>query len=92
MRFEPLESTMSRLTRFRQFRISNRLAVFAAFLLLAATVAGTTRSVNNPLGDPVLQSAAAQDATAPVKTNSKSLRTVRNNKPFKISLYLFRRN
>ena len=55
-------------------------------------MAGTTRSVNSPLGDPVLQSAAAQDATAPVKTNSKSLRTVRNNKPFKISLYLFRRN
>lgn len=68
------------------------MAVFAAFLLLAATVAGTSSTLPGQLNADSLQSASLEMESPQARPNSESVRSVRNNKRFKISLYLFRRN
>ena len=81
---------MIRLTRARKFRVSNRLAALAAFLLVAATVA----SVSAPIGSDSAAdgSMLAISQEAETQPTGSDLATVSRNKGFKISLYLFRRN
>jgi hypothetical protein len=79
-----------RLTRTHRKRISNRLAVLAAFLLVAATAASLNGSMARAVdaGPSVAGSsqAAEQAAQAP------ELGSVKSNRSFKFRLHLFRRN
>jgi hypothetical protein len=80
---------MMRLTHTHRSRVSNRLAVLAAFLLVAATVAG----VSGPFGG--TGEAGSLQATTQASDNpaqASAVRSAKANKGFKISLYLFRRN
>ena len=81
---------MIRLTRTRKYRVSNRLAALAAFLLVAATVAGVSAPVDSAgVADGQMLSSTQRAET---RTAGAELASVSRNKGFKISLYLFRRN
>ena len=81
---------MLRLTRTHRIKVSNRMAALAAFLLITAAVAG----INSPMNQ------AGDAATSVVSTTqnqeqsaqASSVRSVKANRGFKASLYLFRRN
>ena len=81
---------MIRLTRASKFRVSNRLAALAAFLLVAATVA----SVSAPIGSDIAADGSMLADSQEVATQpaGSDIATVSRNKGFKVSLYLFRRN
>lgn len=66
-------------------RVPNQVAVLAAFLLLAATVATVNRTSEPDMdtGPAVVQSEEAPAAIATTATRDKG---------FKLNLYLFRRN
>lgn len=78
---------MIRLTRARKIRVSNRLAALAAFLLVAATVAGVSAPVDSDEA-PMLASSHQAEA----QPAGGDLASISKNKGFKVSLYLFRRN
>ena len=79
---------MLRLTRTHRYRVSNRLAVLAAFLLVAATVASVGGSLAETANSgPALVGAAQQD-----EASVNTVRAAKAGKGFKVSLYLFRRN
>ena len=81
---------MLRLTRKHRTRVSNRLAVFAAFLLIAATVASIGSAFDSqPEAGPSLVGAETAEAES---GQGKAVSAVRSNKRFKVNLYLFRRN
>ena len=81
---------MLRLTNNRMTRISNRLAIFAALLLLVSSLAGIGTPLAVP-GDGAAQSVAlpgTDKAAASLQaTNSGK---VKKNRGFKVSLLLFR--
>ena len=80
---------MLRLTRTHRFRVSNRLAVLAAFLLVAATAASVGGSLAETVdGGSSVAGMAVNDSPAQANT----VRTAKANKGFRVSLYLFRRN
>lgn len=81
---------MIRLTRAHRIRVSNRLAALAAFLLVAATVAGVSAPLDSAgISDGQMLADSGQVETQPAV---KELATVSRNKGFKVSLYLFRRH
>jgi hypothetical protein len=81
---------MLRLTRTHRTRVSNRTAVFAAFLLIAATVASIGSSLNdNPDTAPGLVGSEVAEADT---GQGGQVAVVSRNKGFKVNLYLFRRN
>ena len=81
---------MIRLTRARKIRVSNRLAALAAFLLVAATVAGVSAPIDSDgVSDSRMLASSQQAESRPADSN---LATIRRNKGFKVSLYLFRRH
>ena len=80
---------MLRLTRTHRSRVSNRLAVLAAFLLVAATVAS--------VGSEWIETADGGTSVAGMTVNenpaeANTYRAAKVRKGFKASLYLFRRN
>ena len=79
---------MLRLTHTYRQRVSNRLAVLAAFLLVAASLAtGIDHAMDNPAN--AANSMAASTATS---MDRGQVREASVNKGFKVRLYLFRRN
>ena len=76
---------MFRLTRAHRYRVSNQLAVLAAFLLIAASAASIERVADESQqsGPALVQNDAAAAGNAA---------SVNKNKGFRVSLYLFRRN
>ena len=79
---------MIRLTRARKIRVSNRLAALAAFLLIAATVAGVSAPIDSDVSDERMMASSTEVETQPT---SGDLAAIARNKGFKVSLYLFRR-
>lgn len=81
---------MLRLTRTNRTRVSNRTAVLAAFLLVAATVASVGGAFSEaPNATPTLA------GTAPAQENAAqadAVKAVKARRSFKVSLHLFRRN
>ena len=76
-----MEKTMLRLTRQAKSRISDRLAIFAALLLLVTSLAGFGNSViSSSEGEELLIASSAAES-APVSLQSRN---------FKVSLFLFR--
>jgi hypothetical protein len=84
---------MLRITRTRQFRVSNRMAVMAALLLVITAATG----LSNPFEAPDAAAPATMaetNRTAPgsetpaERTGSAAVK----KRKFKVSLYLFRRN
>ena len=73
---------MFRLTRAHRFKVSNQLAVLAAFLLIAASI-GHIAYTPEEAGPSMVQA-----DTTPAGTSA----SVNRDKGFKVSLYLFRRN
>ena len=81
---------MIRLTRARKIRVSNGLAALAAFLLIAATIAGVNTPVDSDgVSDGQMLASTQQAESRPA---GGEIASVSRNKGFKISLYLFRRN
>jgi excinuclease UvrABC ATPase subunit len=75
--------TMLRLTGKRTSRISNRLAIFAALLLVVTSLAG--------VGNSTLLTDSAQSAMASSANQKSQPARLRSNR-FKVSLFLFRNN
>jgi hypothetical protein len=75
--------TMLRLTGKRTSRISNRLAIFAALLLVVTSLAGVSNSALLTDGGESAMASSANQKSQPVKLHSKG---------FKVSLFLFRSN
>jgi hypothetical protein len=75
---------MLRINTHHKSRISNRLAIFAAVLLLVSSLAG----MGNPIGPEsgAMKALAAADSAIPALSSKSS------TKAFKISLFLFRNN
>jgi len=73
------------LTRSHKFRISNRLAIFAALLLVVTSLAGIGGSTIT--SD---QGTALHAASPPAEMTAAGNTQVRKNKGFKMSLFLFR--
>ena len=82
---------MLRLTRNRKSRVSNRVAIFAALMLTVISLAGaggpTTSS--NVQGQLFTTAGSAEKQVEKAQSNSSS--AVKNNKGFKVSLFLFRK-
>jgi hypothetical protein len=81
---------MMRLTRTHRTFVSNRLAVLAAFLLVAAAVAG----LSGTMGDTV-EAGPALAASQPAADNTMRAtgpQPAKASKRFKLRLYLFRRD
>jgi len=76
---------MFRLTRAHRYKVSNQMAVLAAFLLIAASAASIERVADDSQqsGPTLVQN----DTAGADKTVSMS-----KNKGFRVSLFLFRRN
>ena len=84
------ENTMMRLTRTHRTFVSNRLAVLAAFLLVAAAVAG----INGSMSDTV-EAGPALAASQPASDNAMRAtgpQPAKASKRFKVRFYLFRRD
>jgi hypothetical protein len=84
------ENTMMRLTRTHRTFVSNRLAVLAAFLLVAAAAAGINGSMND-----TAEAGPALAASQPANDNAMRAtgpQPAKANKRFKLSFYLFRRD
>jgi len=83
---------MLRLTTNHKSRISNRLAIFAAVLLLVTSLAGVGSSVIST-GDSDAQFASLAIADKAVSSFHATGNTkARKNRGFKVSLFLFRNN
>lgn len=82
---------MLRITRHRQFRVSNRLAAMAALLLIVTAAAG----LSNPFGDPNDATQTMADTSRGTQTEETTAQRVNatagHRKRFKVNLYLFRR-
>lgn len=78
------------LTRSHKVKVSNRLAVFAALLLLVTALSGVGGS--HPVtGQPQsLASAAEMSGEAPARFQVTGTSSAKKNKGFKMSLFLFR--
>ena len=84
------ENTMMRLTRTHRTFVSNRLAALAAFLLVAAAVAGLNGSMSDAVeAGPALAASQPADDNALRATGPQP---VKADKRFKLRFYLFRRD
>ena len=81
---------MLRLTPTHRFRVSNRMAVLAAFLLITAAVAGLNSPINRASDAATSVVSTTQNQEKPAQASQ--VRAVKANRGFKASLYLFRRN
>jgi hypothetical protein len=81
---------MLRITRPRTYRVPHRLAGFAAFVLVATSLAGIGGSSPSADSDSMLQTACQAAEEAPAFLQSVNAAEPRNNKGFKMSLFLFR--
>lgn len=77
---------MLRLTKHRMSRIPNKLAFFAALMLLVTAAAGVSKTLPDSFQAPELAARAA--ANSGVQT--EAIEPVKKDKGFKMSLYLFR--
>jgi len=87
-----LEKKMFRLTTHNRSRISNRLAFFAALILVITAVAGTYDPGQTNLDAPgqlATNTSRQMDQTA---AESPVANTAQGSKGFKMSLFLFRGN
>lgn len=80
---------MFRLTRIRRIRVSNRLAVLAACLLIVAAATGMSSPLAQPAGE---QSSAKANTFQPAGSEANTTASVKSRKGFRVSLYLFRHN
>ncbi len=80
------------LTRNRKIRVSNRLAIIAAIMLLTSTLAGLGSSINSEGGQDSLMASQSFGKSEPVVAQAKNSNTAKKQKGFKVSLFLFRRN
>ncbi len=78
------------LTRTRKNRISNRLAIFAALLLVVTSMAGIDDSARPADNEPGLESVSMVAGETPALLDSGNSSKVKVNKGFKMSLFLFR--
>jgi hypothetical protein len=78
------------LTRSRKYRVSNRLAGFAALLLVVTSIAGVGGSSHSTGSESILQTATQAVEEAPAFLQSGNTTKVKSNKGFKMSLFLFR--
>jgi len=82
---------MLRITRTRQFRVSNRMAVMAALLLIVTAAAG----IGNPLSggaEPATMAGTVRSAPASETPPERVGAAAVNKRKFRVNLYLFRRN
>jgi len=84
-----LENKMLRIKSLNTPRISNSLAVFAALLLMVSAMAGFGNT-SLSLKDSADQSAGVEPTPAQLASESPAGDTHKNNKSFKVSLFLFR--
>lgn len=79
------------MTRHQKFRVPNRLAGFAALLLIVTSLAGTGNSLINAKHPTAAQNSAAQTVdTTPITQSARTESAVKKKKGFKVSLFLFR--
>jgi hypothetical protein len=78
------------LTRTRKFRISNRLAIFAALLLVVTSLAGMGGSDRLADRESALHASSMIVDDAPALLHSGNASKAKANKGFKMSLFLFR--
>lgn len=78
------------LTRYSKTHISNRLAIFAALLLVVTSLAGVGGS-SLPTENGT-RMAVDTVSEASVQTQISSATQVKKNKGFKVTLFLFRNN
>jgi hypothetical protein len=85
-----MEKTMLRITRHPKSRISNRLAIFAALLLLVTSLSeiGNTGLSSSDVEALLATNSVAE--SAPVSLQSRSSTKAKKNRNFKVSLFLFR--
>ena len=81
-----------RLTTHSRLRISNRLAFFAALMLAISALAGIGESVPGGQDMPKQIAGIASGGLDQNAGKSPGGNTLRQNKGFKMSLYLFRGN
>ena len=85
------QNTMMRLTRTHRTLVSNRLAVLAAFILVAAVAAGFNGSTRDAV-DAGTALASSQPAPAENSARATGLKPAKASKRFKVRFYLFRRD
>lgn len=78
------------LTKNRRFRIPNRLAIFAAFLLAVTSLAGLGGSAGFMNDGASQVSIAKAQEESPNIMRSSGVSKVNSKKGFKVSLFLFR--
>jgi hypothetical protein len=83
---------MLRLTTHNRLRISNRLAFFAAVILVISALAGVGSSQQAGLSAAGQIAGIQSGRTDQAVTNSSGAGTAQENTGFKMSLFLFRGN
>jgi hypothetical protein len=79
------------MTRHQKFRVPNRLAGFAALLLIVTSLAGTGSSLINEKHSAAAQNSVAETVdTTPITQSARTDSAVSKKKGFKVSLFLFR--
>ena len=78
------------LTRTRKNRVSNRLAAFAALLLVVTSLAGVGGSSHSRGSESILQTVALAAEEEAALLPSGNTTKAKTNKGFKKSLFLFR--
>jgi hypothetical protein len=81
---------MIRLTRLPKIRVSNRLALFAAFLLVVSTLAGVSQSSSLDMDAGALAATAATEQAPAERALTFEATPKKKSKGFKVSLLLLR--
>ena len=81
---------MRTLKRIRKFKVPNRLAIAAAFLLAASALAGVTQPMSQSTGSAMLASEQQQLVSQPTENRSNNAAKVKKQRGFKVSLLLLR--
>jgi len=83
---------MLRINRTRKIRISNRMAGFAAVLLVVSSLAGISGSTFSTANESALSTLSMTSDGSPSLFQADSGKKGKRNKGFKMSLFLFRNN
>ena len=78
---------MYRMTKNRMSRISNRLAIYAALLLIVASFANAGGSISDPTQ---VENAVAQTADSPLARMANTTASAKSSNRFRMSLFLVR--
>lgn len=81
---------MLRLNRIHKPRVSNRLAIFAAVVLMSSIVAGLDRSMSHENSSDSLASGLSWFSTDTADKQASTGSQVKQKKGFKVSLFLLR--